>query len=123
MTEIIKMLIEASKERIENPIIKSFIIYWIIFNWNGVTYFLFSGAPIENRLRVVEDKYDSWAYNLWWPLGMAFFFVLAFPWLMVLVDWLIIKVTEKRKDNALKLKIYDIKRKRESEKEEKIKVL
>ncbi len=47
MKDIIKSFFEASRDRIKNPLIGTFIISWIAINWRPIMILIFSEKTIE----------------------------------------------------------------------------
>jgi len=108
MTDILKSFFEASKERIKNPLIGTFAITWVLLNWKAVVILVFSGLTIEKRIDLIETSHTSLKYNLILPLAIAFFYVIALPYIMWLVDELIKKSSKERKDNLVNQLIIDV---------------
>lgn len=85
MTDLIKDLIESSKERIKTPITSSFIIAFIVYNWRPIFLLIFSKASIENKIIVINAEYcNIWALLV--PFLIAIFYVVAVPYLMMFLE-------------------------------------
>lgn len=103
ITELIKDLIDTSKERLKTPISGAFLITFIIYNWRPILFLIFSEASIEDKIIVINHEYCSlWAFLF--PVFIALFYTLLIPKLMLKIDKSLIETTEERIKN-----IYDSK--------------
>lgn len=118
MIELIKNIFQTSNERIKNPFIGSFIISWIMFNWKSILTVLFSKNNIEGRISYVSENFTKIDYNLVYPLIFSAFYVLVFPYLMLLIEWLSKNAKKGRKKNLVSEKIDDLIDKQRIAKEE-----
>ena len=118
ITDLFNTIVETSKERIKNPFIGAFILAWIVMNWKGIFYFLFSDASVEERLLIVDLKYTSWSNGLWYPLSIAFFYIVLLPYLMWGLEELGILSTKGRKENIYDQLMFDIEKKQDLAEEE-----
>lgn len=100
MKDFFELLFKSSKERIRNPLIASFLVSWLIFNWKSVLTMLFSDNSIEQRVRIVSPKNGIKEPGFWWPLLVAVIYVVLLPYLMLVVDFLTKDSFDKRKKNA-----------------------
>lgn len=107
MKDIIKSFFDASRERIKNPLIGTFIISWIAINWRPIMILLFSEQKIENRIDYIIACYSSFQTYFLIPFLIALIYVIILPYFMWAVDELIRKSTIGRKKNLLKQTIYD----------------
>jgi hypothetical protein len=107
MKDIIKSFFDASRERIKNPLIGTFIISWIAINWRPIMILLFSEQKVENRIDYIIEQYSSIQTYFIIPFGIALIYVIILPYFMWAVDELIRKSTIGRKKNLLKQTIYD----------------
>jgi hypothetical protein len=83
--EELKDFVSELKARLGSPLIGSYIIAWLIFNWQ-IPIFLFFYKQTELGLDdyksyrdVILQNIDVWR-NLIWPLGIALFYILCFPY-------------------------------------------
>ncbi|WP_179335334.1 hypothetical protein [Winogradskyella costae] len=107
MKDIIKSFLDASRERIKNPLIGTFIISWIAINWRPIMILLFSDQKVENRIDYIITHYSSFQTYFLVPFIIALIYVIILPYFMWAVDELIRKSTIGRKNNLLKQTIYD----------------
>jgi hypothetical protein len=107
MKDIIRSFFDASRERIKNPLIGTFIISWIAINWRPIMILLFSEQKVENRIDYIIEQYSSIQTYFIIPFGIALIYVIILPYFMWAVDELIRKSTIGRKKNLLKQTIYD----------------
>jgi ABC-type multidrug transport system fused ATPase/permease subunit len=92
-------LISSFRERLKNSFLSSFIIGFLIANWESLLVILFSDKIIEERIRLVHAEYTSKYTLVWYPLIFAIFYVVILPYLMLGIEWLSNMGLEKRKDN------------------------
>lgn len=79
MKEVLNSIKVGLLQRIESPLIGSFGIFFILFNWRGVSVFLFSSKPVEERLAYIEQTYAHPCTYLWLPLLFALLLTFAHP--------------------------------------------
>jgi hypothetical protein len=112
MKDFFKTLLDTSKERLRNPLVGSFVFSWIIFNWKGILLITFSNKSMEDRiLYVAKDDY-SILLLLWFPLSMALFYVIALPYLSLIIDKLNIYAKRIRKKDVFNENVEEIEAKR-----------
>lgn len=101
IVDLIKDLIDTSKERLKTPISGAFIWSFLIYNWRPITVLLFSKISIEDRIQKIDREYC----NVWVivaPICIALIYTIGVPMLMVQID----KVLSKTKKARI-TKIYD----------------
>lgn len=108
MKELISNIFQTSNERIKNPFIGSFILSWIFFNWKILLTIMLSDLKIEGRIEYISSNFTSISNSLYNPLIFAGFYVLALPYIMWFIDYLILKAKKGRKKNLIEEKISDI---------------
>ncbi|MCH7396554.1 hypothetical protein MM236_01080 [Belliella sp. DSM 107340] len=64
VNDILKFL----KERVSNPFFTTFLFFWIIWNWKGIAYFIYSKDDIKDTLNYIVLNYKDWNYNLIYPI-------------------------------------------------------
>lgn len=109
--DLIKNLLDSSKERLKTPIVGSFILSFLFYNWRVLALLFFSKATIEDRIIVINHEYLGFlAY--FWPFIIALGYSLGVPYLMKWIDQILVGVKEVRrqhiynaKDSTLRLKI------------------
>lgn len=85
LVDLIKDIIDASKERLKTPISGAFVWSFLIYNWRPIALLLFSEASIEDKIVVINHEYcNIWAIII--PLGIAFIYTIGVPMLMVKID-------------------------------------
>lgn len=85
LTDLINNAFEASKERIKNPLIGSFVTCFIIYNWRPILLLLFSDANIEDKIVVINHEYCNLLAILV-PLLFAILYTMYFPHFTVSID-------------------------------------
>lgn len=103
LVDLIKDCLDTAKERLKTPISGAFIWAFIIWNWRPIFLLLFSDASIENKIIVINNQYCSfWAF--FFPVCLAFFYILIIPKIMVEINKDLAPTKKKRVDD-----IYDSK--------------
>lgn len=85
MIDYFKSLLEASRERLKNPILGTYTISFTLFNWRPLLFLIFSNASIEDKIVVINSEYCCWSALLW-PLVIASIITFAVPYIMLGVD-------------------------------------
>lgn len=88
MLKLIQELFNNMNERVKNPFIGAFFISWFIFNWKPIAFWLFSNQNVLDKITTTELNYSDISNYLIYPLLMAFFYVLVFPFIMALLDFI-----------------------------------
>ncbi len=84
MREILIELIKNVRERAKSPLISSYIISFVLFNWKIFGILLFSEKIIEKKISFVEYFYlNKSSYLI--PLLMALFYVVGIPYLNLVI--------------------------------------
>ena len=102
MKELIKTIFTTSTERIKNPLIGTFVIAWIAFNWRPIAVFLFSEATIDIKIEVINTTYISIWNQLLFPIFISLIYTLLIPYLMLVFDFIVAFAISSRK--AIKTK-------------------
>ncbi|SNR60554.1 hypothetical protein SAMN06265371_106203 [Lutibacter agarilyticus] len=118
MKEIIKSFFEASRERIKNPLIGTFLISWIAINWKPISILFFSNKDIEYRITHINDNYSSFQSYFLVPFIITIVYLIILPYFMWGMDEILNKSIIGRKKNIIKQLVIDIKGKQELAEEE-----
>ncbi|WP_418360184.1 hypothetical protein [Sphingobacterium detergens] len=74
-TEIVKKtadkLIEPIWNRLSNPLIASFTISWILWNWQAILFLIFSRQSIECKFPYINNTFYNWNLELWTDLHLG----------------------------------------------------
>lgn len=100
LTQLIKDLIDTSKERLKTPISGAFLWSFIVFNWRPMAVLLFSKTTIEGRIKLINNDY----WNLsWWswlivivPFLMALVYTILIPMLTLRIEIILTKTKNAR---------------------------
>lgn len=107
MKELIKDIIETSRDRIKTPITSSFAIAFLIYNWRPLIILLFSNSSVEDKIIKIDEKYcDIWA--LLFPLLIAVIYVVLVPYIMMGLEYCTKKAIKGRKKHKANLTISDL---------------
>ncbi|SIS88499.1 hypothetical protein [Belliella pelovolcani] len=102
----LKDLNEFFKERLSNPFFFTFVFFWIIWNWQGVAYFIYSNDDILFRLGCINDTFVDINRNIIYPGVLAISTIILSNGFFLLVEFLpdkLILLRKKRLYNRLKL--------------------
>lgn len=92
MKEVLNSIKVGLLQRIESPLVGSFGVFFVLFNWRGISVFLFSSKPVEERLAYIEQTYSHSCYYLWLPLLFALVLTFAHPligyWITKYLMWI-----------------------------------
>lgn len=112
ISDLLHSLIESSKERIKTPITGAFICSFFIYNWRPIFILLFSNTNIEYKIAMIDYEYCTLGAILW-PLGLAFFYTLMVPSIMLVVDELLIPINKRRISSKYNRKFFEAERETE----------
>lgn len=59
-------------ERLSSPFVVSFVVAWLVVNWNYLLVLLFSWHSIEFRIFFVKERFSDWGFMLGAPVAYAF---------------------------------------------------
>ena len=105
IAELIKEVMDSSKERVKSPILGSYICSFLLFNWRPIILLIFSEESIEDKFMVIETCYVS--YWTWLgPLIIVAIYTFLLPWIMVGVDIVLKPAKEKRIKHIYSSKIF-----------------
>lgn len=104
MSNVIKAILEAAKDRLKNPLSGAFVFAWIAFNWKPVFVLFSISDSVHLRIDVIEECYSSVYQNFIYPVIFAFAYVLFMPYFLLLIDFIINFAIKHRKKNQLNLK-------------------
>lgn len=107
MVELIKNILEASRERLKNPILGTYSISFILINWRPILFLLFSSETIENKIIVINNEYCCWTAILS-PIGLTIIITFGIPYFMWLVEWGLAKSRFSRRKIRHEEKIIDL---------------
>lgn len=98
-SELIKTIRETAHERIKNPLLASYLIAFLVWNWRAITYFIFSSDSLPVKMEALDEKYwpveSCWfgcnlpiCFAWFWiaPLLIALIYVFGVPYLSLWVD-------------------------------------
>ncbi|RRJ87779.1 hypothetical protein [Flavobacterium macacae] len=103
--EFLKSFHESARERFKSPLIGTFSIAFLIYNWRPIYILMFSKENAETRIEHVDVNYCSlWAIII--PLGVSLFYVLLLPELHVLVDKKLKNVTKERITEKIDIRVH-----------------
>ncbi len=95
LVDLIKDLIDTSKERLKTPISGAFIWSFLIYNWRPVTVLLFSKISVEDRIYIIDQEYC----NVWVivaPIFIALIYTIGVPFIMMIIDRTLVYVKKER---------------------------
>ncbi|MBF4466405.1 hypothetical protein [Flavobacterium sp. LC2016-12] len=93
VADLIKSIIDTSKERIKTPITGAFVFSFIIYNWRPISI-LFSDLKIQERIELIDGYLDVW--SLVYPILMALVITIIVPFFMWGIDSILIYAKKKR---------------------------
>jgi hypothetical protein len=95
MNDFFQSILEASKDRLKNPVLGTYSISFILFNWQPISILLFSRKTIEEKITSIDLTYYSWETFLW-PSLITIIIIFTPPFFMLLADIALNKVKNKR---------------------------
>lgn len=86
MSDFLKSVFDAWDERIRSPILGSFVIAYVVFNWQAFFILFLSEGPAWQRLDRFNDMTD-WFSLFWCPLGLGLLLAIISPFLKFFGAW------------------------------------
>lgn len=95
--EIINAFITTARSRLSNPLMGSFIISWLVWNWKIVLVAVGSSQTNLEKITAINKTYsDPWIL-LWCPLFTALALSILLPPFNLAMEWLVFNRVEKRR--------------------------
>jgi len=104
-----------AKEKLNDPLIGSFIASFIVCNWQHVLVFIFGNAKIEERItsfvKAITPNGDGleWWLSAFWiyllPFLMSLFYVIVMPWISIGIAKLVKPAAVGKHEAAVDLEI------------------
>ncbi|WKD86535.1 hypothetical protein KCTC32516_01911 [Polaribacter huanghezhanensis] len=118
MKEFINNFFQASNERLKNPLIFSFLISWIAFNWRPIFTLFISEKNIEDRIIYITTNFSEIKFTLYYPLIVSLGYVILLPYFTWFIEKIVRFAKSGRKENLVNEQISDLKGKQKIAKEE-----
>ncbi|KAF2518269.1 hypothetical protein E0W68_09600 [Flavobacterium salilacus subsp. salilacus] len=107
MKDLIKDILETSRDRIKTPITGSFALAFLLWNWRPLLILLFSDSSIEDKIKHIDKNYcTTWALLV--PLMIALFYITLVPYIMVYLEFFTKRAIKVRKMHKAELTISDL---------------
>lgn len=89
MKELLQTILTTSKERVSNPIIGTFILSWLAFNWRPLIFIFFANQKIEDKIKYIDSNFSNISNLLYFPLITMVVYVLIIPYLNLIFEFLL----------------------------------
>ena len=99
-SELLSTAWDAYKERILNPLVGSYMLFWLIINHEPCLLLVFGERPFSIRMSDFEAQIAHWQ-SFVVPLGLAAIFLIVNPWISVAAHWIKNKPTTIYKQRVL----------------------
>ncbi len=67
MSDVYDSTVQAIKSKTSHPLLGSFLISWLIFNWKPIFYLLFSDDKVVYKLKSISENYSSFETLVYLP--------------------------------------------------------
>lgn len=81
-----KDIAQPITERLKNPLFLSFVITFIVVNWDVILYFIFSHDLIEYKIGNFHTHYASFTNQLFKPLIASLIYTVGSPYILSIVS-------------------------------------
>lgn len=117
--DFFKNILQSSNERMNSPIIGTYFISFVIYNWRAILVLIFSNSSIEKRIETINVLYcNSNAIVI--PAFITLLYIIVLPHLQLLLDFLLTfsqklsyNISQSRKKRLLKGKVEEASLERE----------
>jgi len=104
MKELFSSLTEAFNERVKSPLFGTFILSWMIYNWQLFVLLFGSDEPIETTIRTMQLNMIEWdSYSI--PLIFTLLYIFASPWIFLKIEEWTFEAKVQRKEQLYELQI------------------
>lgn len=79
MKEILLDLIKSSSVRIKHPLMGSFMITHVFYNWNYYLVLIFSNFSIESKIFYIKTHTNYWNFII--PFFISLLYIICFPYI------------------------------------------
>jgi hypothetical protein len=79
---------KTSKERLKNRYVGTFIISWVVINWQAVAILILSDLEITRRLEYIYIQYYDRYYLFWIPLTISVVYRVIAPGIFAILDFI-----------------------------------
>ncbi|MDN3377165.1 MULTISPECIES: hypothetical protein [unclassified Pseudoalteromonas] len=79
LSDISNSIKASITDKVTHPLLGSFIISWLFFNWKAVYFMLFASHDVVYRLKAVSENYSDLDLNLLFPLASSLALVFLLP--------------------------------------------
>jgi hypothetical protein len=93
-------IFKTANDRLKSPFLSSFIFSWVAFNWKAIFVAFAGDENVHTKINCIESDYIDPYSAFLYPLLVALFYTLVFPFITVFFQW----VTEKARVLASPLK-------------------
>lgn len=103
LADLLKDIIETSKERVKTPISGAYFISFLLWNWRPISLLLFEKTTITQKIVVINAEYCKIS-AITGPFFLGLFFTVGVPYLMALIDVFLEPAKKWRLQNVYKSK-------------------
>jgi len=79
---------DSYRDRIKSPFVGSFVLSFLIFNWQVFAILFYSEWPLHCRIEWIEEHFYKES-NVWYPVLIALFYILILPYINLFFDWIL----------------------------------
>ncbi|MGL5276687.1 hypothetical protein [Myroides sp.] len=107
MDKIVDFIIDSvnvSRERLKMSIMTFYLALLGVYHWKVLAILFFSVTPMMERISAIDLLYRDWSicdyiFNCLIILIISFFCMILFPFIMLIAEKLLVKISVKRKQN------------------------
>jgi hypothetical protein len=81
-------IIKSGNDRMNSPIIGTYFISFVVYNWRAFLILLFSNTKIEDRITIIDKTYSD-ANTLLIPVYLTLLYIIILPHIQLLLDFLL----------------------------------
>lgn len=95
ISDLLKEIIDSSKERVKTPISGAYALSFVLWNWRPIALLIFEKATVTQKIIIINAEYcNLWAIT--GPFILCLFFTVGIPYLMTIIDNLLQPAKKKR---------------------------
>lgn len=82
-----KEVVSHFKSKLKLPIVLTYSIILILYNWDIIYYLIFQKSEALIKIHYIKNIDNDWYYRIWIPILIAIFYALLFPILQVGINY------------------------------------
>lgn len=101
ISELLTAFRESSFERIRNPLLGSYAVFFVARNWRALFVAVAGDVPLEQRIALINKEALPWPEAVGLPAVLALLYVILMPWIAYGIQRLLAPSAFRRKSHRI----------------------